>query len=352
MITEAQKQEFYKALLDKNIQYDGIFFVGVKTTGVFCRPTCPARKPKFENCEFYRSPQEALLASFRPCMRCRPLSHPNQVSDLVRTLVDIIEADPTKRWKHSDFQSLSVDASTARRQFKKRFGMTFIEYARARRMGIAMKQIRVGDSVIDTQLHAGYESSSGFRDAFSKIMGAAPTRFDKHHKILKAAWIDSKLGPMLAIADDDGLYLLEFVDRRGLEREIERLRLKMKAAIIPGMTEPIQSIALELASYFNGTLVTFNTPIHIIGSEFQQLVWAELMRIPYGQTRSYTSQAEAIGKPTACRAVANANGANQLAIIIPCHRIINSDGKLGGYGGGISRKKWLIEHEQRVIDQA
>jgi AraC family transcriptional regulator, regulatory protein of adaptative response / methylated-DNA-[protein]-cysteine methyltransferase len=314
-------------------------YVGVKTTGVFCRPTCPARKPKFENCEFYKKAQEALLASFRPCMRCRPLSHPNQVSDLVRTLVDAVEADPSKRWKDRDFEELSVDASTARRQFKKRFGMTFVECARARRMGLAMKQIRTGDAVIDAQLNTGYESSSGFRDAFSKIMGAAPTKFTQHHKMLKASWLDTKLGPMIAIADETSLYLLEFVDRRGLELEVERLRLKTKAAIIPGVTDPIKSITLELESYFDGKLTQFKTPLHLLGSPFQRLVLDELMRIPYGQTQSYMAQAEAIGKATAYRAVANANGANQLAIVIPCHRIINSNGDLGGYGGGIRRKQ-------------
>lgn len=350
MIKEAQKQEFYQALLDKNTHYEGVFFVGVKTTGVFCRPTCPARKPKFENCEFHRTAQQALLASFRPCMRCRPLSHPNHVSDLIRTLVDAVEADPSKRWKDHDFEDLSVDASTARRQFKKRFGMTFVEYARARRMGLAMKQIRGGDAVIEAQLNTGYESSSGFRDAFSKIMGAAPTKFHQQHKMLKASWLDTKLGPMIAIADDEGLYLLEFVDRRGLEREIERLRIKTKAAIIPGITDPIKSITRELKSYFEGTLTEFKTPLHILGSPFQRLVWEELMRIPYGQTRTYAAQAEAIRKTAAYRAVANANGANQIAIVIPCHRIINSNGELGGYGGGITRKQWLIDHEkQRFI---
>lgn len=150
---------------------------------------------------------------------------------------------------------------------------------------------------------------------------------------------------MIAIADEAGLYLLEFVDRRGLEREVERLRLKTKAAIIPGATDPIKSITLELESYFEGKLKEFNTPLHLLGSPFQKLVWDELIRIPYGQTRSYMAQAEAIGKSTAYRAVANANGANQLAIVIPCHRIINSNGDLGGYGGGITRKQWLIEHE-------
>jgi len=339
-------QEFYQALLEKNPAYEGLFFVGVKTTGVFCRPTCPARKPKFENCEFYKTAQEALLASFRPCLRCRPLSHPDQVSDLVQTLVDAIEANPEKRWKDHDFESLSVDASTARRQFKKRFGMTFVAYARARRMGLAMKQIRQGDAVIEAQLNTGYESSSGFRDAFSKIMGAAPTNFEDHHRLLKASWLDTPLGPMLAIADDEALYLLEFVQRRGLEREIEKLRLRTKSAIVPGMTPPLTSITAELKSYFAGALQHFKTPVHLLGSPFQQSVWRELMTIPYGQRRSYLEQARSMGNPSAYRAVANANGANQLAIIIPCHRIINASGALGGYGGGVHRKLWLLDHEK------
>ncbi len=347
MLTEEIKYEFYQALMEKKTEYEGVFYVGVKTTGVFCRPTCGARKPKFENCEFYLSAQDALLASFRPCLRCRPLSHPNHVSDLVRTLVDAIEADPEKRWKDSDFAALSVDASTARRQFKKRFGMTFVAYARARRMGIAMKQIRSGEAVIDAQLNAGYESSSGFRDAFSKIMGAAPTRFDQQYTVLKASWLDTPLGAMIAIADDDGLFLLEFVDRRGLEREVERVRIRTKSAIVPGSTGAILSIEAELKSYFEGSLKTFKTPLHLLGSPFQKYVWEELIRIPYVETRSYATQAIAIGKPSAHRAVGTANGANQIAIVVPCHRIINTDGGLGGYGGGIARKKWLIDHERR-----
>ena len=348
MLTEQIKKEFYRALIDKNIEYEGVFYVGVKTTGVFCRPTCPARKPKFENCEFYRTAEEALLASFRPCMRCRPLSHPDHVSELVRALVDAVEANPEKRWTDRDLEAFSVDSSTARRQFNKRFGMTFVEYARARRMGLAMQQIREGDRVIEAQLNAGYESSSGFRDAFSKIMGGAPTHFDKHQNILKASWLDTPLGPMLVIADEELLYLLEFVERRGLEREIERLRSKTKSAIIPGSTEPIISIERELKLYFAGKLQEFKTPLYIMGTPFQKNAWEALVKIPYGQTRSYKQQAAiATGNASACRAVANANGTNQLAIVIPCHRIINSNRQLGGYGGGLHRKKWLLEHERK-----
>lgn len=163
---------------------------------------------------------------------------------------------------------------------------------------------------------------------------------------LNTSWFDTLLGPMIAIGDDNALFLLEFIDRRNLGRGIKKLRQATKAAIIPGSTNPLVSIQKELADYFAGTLTNFKTPIHIFGSTFQKLSWHALTAIPYGHTRSYLEQAKAIGNPKAFRAVANANGANQLAIIIPCHRIINDNGKLGGYGGGIDKKQWLINHEK------
>jgi AraC family transcriptional regulator of adaptative response/methylated-DNA-[protein]-cysteine methyltransferase len=266
---------------------------------------------------------------------------------VVQKLVQAVEENPEKRWRDYDFRELSVDASTARRQFKKRFGMTFVEYARARRMGLAMKQIRSGGAVIDAQISAGYESGSGFRDAFSRFMGAPPSK-SGNSTILKASWIDTELGPMVAIADNEALYLLEFVDRRGLEREVERLRLKTKAAIVPGETEPIRSIRHELDLYFSGRLEQFQTPVHMIGSDFQKSVWEELMKISAGSTASYSGIASLLGRPQAYRAVARANGTNQLAIIIPCHRVIKANGDLCGYAGGLARKEWLINHEKQM----
>lgn len=348
MIADKKRKELYTALINKNAEYEGIFFVGVKTTGVFCRPTCPARKPLLKNCDFFNTAQEALLASFRPCKRCCPLSHPD-ASETIKTLVDAVEKNPHKRWKDIDFKKLSIDASTARRQFKKRFGMTFVGYARARRMGLAMKSIKSGKSVMETQIETGYESSSGFRDAFSKIMGTLPNLSLSKH-FLKASWIDTHLGAMLAIADDKALYLLEFVNRRGLEREIERLRMRTKLPIIPGKTDPIISIEQELGAYFKGELKEFKTQLFLLGSPFQKMVWQELIKIPFGQTRSYVDIAHAINNPKAYRAVAQANGANQLSIIIPCHRIINANGDVGGYGGGVARKEWLLNHEKQIAN--
>lgn len=167
-----------------------------------------------------------------------------------------------------------------------------------------------------------------------------------NHKICSASSFDTKLGQMIAIADEQALYLLEFTDRKKLESRIEGLRKKINTTIIPGCTEPIESIKTELTHYFNGTLQEFKTPIHLLGSPFQQSVWRQLQKIPYGQTISYADLAKAIGIPSAFRAVANANGANQLSLIIPCHRVINTNGALGGYSSGIFRKQWLLDQEK------
>jgi AraC family transcriptional regulator of adaptative response/methylated-DNA-[protein]-cysteine methyltransferase len=223
--------------------------------------------------------------------------------------------------------------------------MTFVEYARARRLGAAFKAIRTGERVIMAQLDAGYESGSGFRDAFARIMGAPPASTTA--RALFAAWLDTPLGPMIALSDEAALHLLEYADRRGLERQIERLRVRAKAGIVPGRTAPIAQIEAELAAYFDGSSMRFETPLARLGSTFQNAVWDALLAIPPGQTRSYADLARTIGRPEAVRAAAQANGANQLAIVVPCHRVISADGALCGYGGGLPRKRWLLDHERR-----
>jgi len=347
MFSDQNKNEYYQALLNKNSDYEGVFFAAIRTTGIFCRPTCSARKPHAKNCEYFHTAQEALLAGYRPCKICTPLTQPKAASPLIKMLIAAVEENPEKRWKDHDFRELSIDSSTVRRQFKKRFGMTFVAYARARRMGLALKQIRNGSSVIEAQLDTGYESDSGFRDAFSRVMGDTPSR--EALNILKAEWLDTALGPMISIASDDKLFLLEFVDRRGLEREIERLRLKHKMAIIPGRTKVTDLIERELQAFFKGQLSSFETPIELLGSDFQKSVWQVIADIPCGETRAYSEIAKTMNKPTATRAVARATGSNQLAIIIPCHRVIGQDGNLTGYAGGLPRKKWLLDMEKANV---
>ena len=166
---------------------------------------------------------------------------------------------------------------------------------------------------------------------------------------LTSELLNTPLGEMIAIADDKTLYLLEFIDRKNLEKGIEKLKDRTKLAIIPGMAEPIRSVKAELQNYFDGTLKEFKTPVTFSGSLFQESVWQELQKIPAGQTRSYAQIAQAIKKPLAWRAVANAHGANQLALIIPCHRVTSSHNKLGGYAGGIQKKEWLLNHEKNIL---
>jgi len=345
-ITKRQQRKYYDALVRKDPAYVGVFYAGVKTTGIFCHSICPARKPKFENCEFFHIAEEALLASYRPCKRCHPLSPPQATTKTIQLLIDAVEANPERRWKDADFKKIGVDESTVRRQFKKRFGMTFVQYARARRMGIAMKEIRKGGSIINAQLSTGYESGSGFRDAFLRVIGTTPRSNSTNN--LFASWLDTKLGPMIAIADERALILLEFVNRRGLENEILRLRDKTQSTIIPGDSNPIRQIRNELTGYFDGMQSTFKTPVNFIGTPFQKAVWRELLKIPAGQTSTYTDIAKKIRKSNATRAVGQANSKNQLAIIVPCHRVIKNDRTVGGYGGGVARKKWLLEHEEKM----
>lgn len=161
--------------------------------------------------------------------------------------------------------------------------------------------------------------------------------------VLKSAYIETKLGTMIAIADNEALCLLEFVDGKGVENEVKRL----KATITPGENDIIKNITEEMTRYFAGDSMVFKTPMHVTGSPFQKMVWEQLCKIPAGETRSYLQVAKSIHAPKACRAVARANASNQLAIIIPCHRVINANNAIGGYGGGVPRKQWLLDHEKK-----
>ncbi len=190
-------------------------------------------------------------------------------------------------------------------------------------------------------------SNNAAKEVFSKI--TAPLSWcTRHDKILKASLLETKLGSMIALANEKALYLLEFGDRHDLKNRIEKFRVKMNASIMGGSNNILESIKEELILYFEGNLTQFKTPCHLLATPFQTLVWQQLTRIPYGQTQTYALQAKAIERHTAQRAVALANSTNRLAIIIPCHRVINSNGKLGGYAGGLNRKQWLLGHEKQI----
>ncbi len=340
----------YQALVNRDTAFEGVFFAGVRTTGIFCRPTCPAKKPKAENVEYFASPAEALFARYRPCTRCHPMDRDKPAPELVGRLCEAVEQSPSQKITDAELRSMGIDPSTARRQFRRYYGMTFQAYSRARRMGLALHDIRNGESVIGAQIDHGFESASGFWEAFKQVFGAPPSRAEGVN-CLYARWIDTPLGAMVALGNEAGIHLLEFVDRRGLENEMLKIRKRSKCFIVPGHNSHLDRIGVELERYFRGAATAFTVPLVTAGSSFEQAVWKLLQTIPPGRTWSYAQLAQRLGKPGASRAIGRANGRNGLAIVIPCHRVIRADGELCGYGGGIWRKKWLLEHERQMADR-
>lgn len=337
----------YDALIARDQAYEGFAYSAVRTTGIFCRLTCAARKPKRENVVFFGSIAECLEAGFRPCLRCRPMNRPDDSDPTIVTLLDALGREPERRWCEADVVAMGFDPSTARRAFKRRFGISFLEMARLRRVGQAAVSLASGASVIDAQLDAGFESGSGFRAAIARLLGNTPARL-RGRTMLRADWIETPIGPMVAIADPHALHLLEFADRKALASEIRKVQEQTGSAIAAGRFAPIDSIAVDLSRYFYGCSAPFRTHLAAYGTPFERAVWEALRRIPAGSTQSYASLAADLGRPGASRAVARANGANQVAIVIPCHRVIGADGDLAGYGGGLWRKRWLLEHERRI----
>lgn len=334
----------YTALVSRDGSYEGRAFVGVTTTGIFCRLTCPARKPKPENCQFHETVAECYEAGFRPCKRCHPLGK----DPVVQTLLTALEADPSKRWSEGDVVQMGFDPSTIRRAFKRNFGMTFLDMARQARLRGGFQTLSDGGRVIDAQLTAGFSSPSAFRKAFAKLLGANPAEF-LNDALLKADWIETPLGAMIAVSDASALHLLEFADRKALPAELQKLRKATRGNVGVGRFAPTDQIEVELKAFFAGKSDRFATPLALHGSPFTKDVWEALRDIPTGETRSYGQIAKAIEHPTANRAVARANGANQIAIVIPCHRVIGADGSLTGYGGGLWRKQKLIELERQYL---
>ena len=339
------RREMIEAFLSRDGSYDGVFFTGVRTTGVFCRPTCPAKKPREENIEFFPSTQVALLAGFRPCKRCRPMepagSRPAWLGELMRDF----DAEPERRWTDQDLRQRGLSPERVRRWFQSHHGMTFHAYGRARRLGLALGQIKHGSAVSEAAFRTGYDSLSGFNEAFRRFMGEAPTALAET-KVVTVTRIPTPLGPMVAGSADDALCLLEFADRRMLETQIVRLQKRMDCVFVPGTRALFNELTGELEAYFRGGLTEFNVPLLTPGTEFQRLVWKQLRTVPSGTTRAYGEIAAEIGHPTAVRAVARANGDNRIAILIPCHRIVGADGELTGYGGGLWRKRRLLEIER------
>jgi AraC family transcriptional regulator of adaptative response/methylated-DNA-[protein]-cysteine methyltransferase len=338
--------ECYQALLAKDATYEGQFIAAVKTTGIFCRPTCRARKPKPENVEFFATTKEALQHGYRPCKVCAPLAVPDATPEFVQRLLEEITQQPTTRITDRHLRGKGLEPATVRRWFLRQHGITFQAYQRFYRINMAFKKLQDGESVTAAAFESGYESLSGFQDSFKSVFGVSPAN-SREQQVIDLTRLETPLGTMLACGTAEGICLLEFTDRRMLETELKDLARRLNATIVQGSNPHFELLQTQLEEYFAGTRREFTVPLLTPGTAFQQAVWQELQQIPYGTTRSYGQQAAALQKPEAVRAVASANGMNRIAIIIPCHRVIGADGKLTGYAGGLWRKQRLLELEQQ-----
>ena len=336
---------FYQALVAKDPSFEGTFFAGIKTTGIFCRPTCTARKPKRENVEFFASAKDAILKGYRACKVCHPMEKAGSTPEYVDRVLRFLDEDPSLKLKDYDLLKLDIEPSKIRRWFLKNHGITFHAYQRMYRINTAFKKLQTGTSVTDIAFDSGYESLSGFNDSFKKVFGVSPKN-SKEKQVIDFTRIETDLGTMVACATDKGVCLLEFSDRKGLETELKQLAKYHNANIVQGQNKYFKQLKEELDAYFEGRLKEFKVPLDISGTDFQKQIWQALVEIPYGTTSSYLRQAEVLGKPSSVRAVANANGMNKIAIIIPCHRVVGSDGSLTGYAGGLWRKRKLIDLEK------
>lgn len=343
------KGEMFAALVDRDPAYEGVFVVAVKSTGIFCRPTCPAKKPKRANVEFYSGAREALALGYRPCLRCRPLEPAGAAPAWLGTLLLRVQAEPERRFGDQALRDLGVDPARVRRWFLRHHGMTFQSYQRSRRLGAAMGRLKSGSNVTTAAFDSGYESLSAFGESFRKLFGAAP-KDSKDQRVVTIARVLTPLGTMLAGAtSDDELCLLEFGDRRSLEAQLRKLSALHDAVLVVGSTPALARAETQVGEYFAGARTRFELPLSMPGTPFQQRAWRELLGIPYGHTRTYGEQAKAMGSASAVRAVGRANGMNRIGIVVPCHRVVGDGGKLTGYGGGLWRKRALLELERRVL---
>jgi AraC family transcriptional regulator, regulatory protein of adaptative response / methylated-DNA-[protein]-cysteine methyltransferase len=336
--------EMYAAIQARDTRYDGVFFTAVRTTGIFCRPGCPAKTPLARNVEFFSSAKEALAHGYRPCKRCKPLEARGEAPRYIKELLAELEREPTKRIRDRDLRARGLEPATVRRWFNEHHRMTFHAYQRSLRLGGALRSLSNGARITDAAYTSGYDSLSGFQEALKQITGKSASQ-SRDAEVVWLSRVTTPVGPMLLGASRDGVCLLEFTDRRMLETQLKRIMAKLKCVFLPGPNQWTEQLETELEEYFARRLREFVTPLVTVGTDFQMRTWSALRTIGYGETRSYGQQAALMGVPKAVRAVARANGDNRIAIVIPCHRVVGADGTLTGYGGGLWRKRWLLHHE-------
>jgi AraC family transcriptional regulator of adaptative response/methylated-DNA-[protein]-cysteine methyltransferase len=339
----------WSAVTSRDARQDGEFFFAVSTTGVYCRPSCAARRPRRENVQFFRTPDAAEKAGYRACLRCRPRAFTGNVeSDGVKAICRFIEQhldEPltlgrlAKEFEQSPFG--------LQRRFKAVLGITPREYADSCRLKTLKRNLQSGDSVTRAMYDAGYGSSSRLYERTASQLGMTPDKYRRGAiaATIRYACADSPLGRMLIAATERGICSIQFARSDG--ELIEGLKREFPFAQRKVDDGGLQSWVNALLLHLRGKNVHPSLPLDIRATAFQRRVWAYLQSIPFGATKSYSEVAKAIGSPRACRAVARACATNPVAVAIPCHRVVREDGSMGGYRWGMERKEALLRMERR-----
>jgi AraC family transcriptional regulator, regulatory protein of adaptative response / methylated-DNA-[protein]-cysteine methyltransferase len=338
----------WEAVVARNPACDGEFVFAVSTTGVYCRPSCPARRPRRNNVMFYSRPEQAEKAGFRACLRCRPRAlSGNPQSDLAKEICRYIE-------QHLD-ESITLERLGKafrqspfhlQRRFKAALGITPREYADSCRLRLLKRNLQAGDNVTRAMYDAGYGSSSRLYEKTSSQLGMTPDKYRRGAiaATVRYACADSPLGRMLIAATDRGVCAIQFARSDG--ELIEGLKREFPFATRKPDEGGLKAWVAALLSKMSGKELSAALPLDIRATAFQRRVWTYLQSIPFGATRSYSQVAKAIGQPSASRAVARACATNPVAVAIPCHRVVREDGNISGYRWGVERKKALLEMEQ------
>jgi AraC family transcriptional regulator of adaptative response/methylated-DNA-[protein]-cysteine methyltransferase len=322
--------------------WDGRVIGAVKTTGIYCKPSCPARRPKREHVEFFATAEEARGAGYRSCMRCKP-DEVGRDREAVAKAVKLIETAEEPLTLDELADGVGYAPHHFQRIFKRDLGVSPAEYARALRNRRTEAALKANGRVTDAVYDAGYSGPSSFYSDAKERLGMTPSAWRNGGRGETIRWthFDSPLGRMLIAATSKGICRLTFDDSvNSLQRLFPQATIVEDAG---GLKELVEG-ALEA---IESPRAVHQLPIDVAGTAFQEAVWRELRKIPVGETRSYAEIAAAIGQPTAVRAVGTANGDNHVAVLIPCHRVIRSDGTLGGYAGGLDRKRKLLSNEQQ-----
>jgi AraC family transcriptional regulator of adaptative response/methylated-DNA-[protein]-cysteine methyltransferase len=334
----------WAAFMRRDRSWDGRVLGAVKTTGIYCKPSCPARRPKREHVEFFANGNEARAAGYRPCLRCKP-DEIGRDRDAIAGAIKLIEQAEEPPTLDALAGAVGYAPHHFQRIFKRDLGVSPAGYARALRNRRAETALKANGRVTDAVYDAGYSGPSGFYSDAKERLGMTPSAWRDGGRGETIRWthFDSPLGEMFIAATSKGICRLTFDDSE------ESLRRLFPNATIVEDGGSLKELVEGALHAIERPLAAHHLPIDVAGTAFQEAVWRELRKIPAGETRSYAEIAAAIGAPKAVRAVGSANGDNHVVVLIPCHRVIRSDGSLGGYGGGIERKKKLLAAEGHPV---